>query len=172
MNSAQTESIVSVGNLIASKGKFQLVLSVSETQTTDAVPKTLYGYDFIWLNPEDPEDVAAVKLALFEAIKTIHDQKILDGYMTSFGFRVDIEPRNVTDWSASLQMLQISGAEQIDVCDYDNRTRMLTSDQYRQMCLEIGAYLMALRAKKWEKRGAVNASETIAEAAIAAADWS
>lgn len=168
---AQTESKVVVGDLIATRGKYQLILSSSEIQGDDVLIKTLYQYDFEWVEPESMDDPISIKMALLDTMRNIHDRMILEGYPTSFGFRVDIAEKNVTDWSSALQLLQLSGASEIDVCDYDNKIHTLSAEQFIQMCGEIGAYLMALRSKKWANREAVISSENVKNAAVIAASW-
>lgn len=132
---------------------------------------TQYEFDLIILSqPGDTNNLNAVKSYLNAAIKAYHDELILQGCQTSFGFKVDCQAKNVVDWSAALQLLQLSGGTEIDICDYDNATHTLTAAQYAQMCGEIGQYLAELRAEKWRIRTAIDAAGSIDDA-YAAAKW-
>lgn len=170
MIEAYSDNELTVGDLIPTRGKYQLVLDVQSIELTDP-PRMTYKYHFVWVEPTG-DDLISMKQALVDSVKEIHDNKILEGYFTSFGFRVDIKPNNVTDWSAGLQLLNLSGATEIKVGDYENQTHTLTSTQYIRMCAEVGAYLQFLRSKKWANREAVLAAPTVEEAAIAATNWS
>ena len=171
MIEAHCENALSVGDLIPSRGKYQLVLDVTQFETADEQPKTMYRYHFVWVEPNGA-DLISMKNALVDAVKRIYDGKIDDGYLTALGFRVDIKQVNVVDWSASLQMLQVSGETEIEVGDYDNQTHVISSEDYAMMCLEMGAYLRGLRSRKWTNRNAVLSAESISAAAVAASDWS
>lgn len=164
MIEACCDNAISIGDLISSRGKYQLVLDVTQVET-------MYRYNFVWVEPNG-SDLIAMKNALVDAVKRIYDGKIDDGYLTTLGFRVDIKQVNVVDWSASLQMLQVSGETEIEVGDYDNQTHVISSVDYAAMCLEMGEYLRALRSRKWGNRNAVLSAESISDAAVAASNWS
>jgi len=130
--------------------------------------ETIYEYDMILISADNNP---GVRECLKQAIKQYHADIISAGYLTSMGFRVDIEQSNVVDWSAALQLLQLSGATETEVCDYDNQTHILTVEQYTQMCGEMGLYLTGLRSKKWAIRNAIDAAEND-DLAYGVAVWS
>ena len=130
--------------------------------------ETIYEYDMMLIAAEENP---GVRECLKQAIKQYHADIIAAGYLTSMGFLVDIEQSNIVDWSAALQLLQLSGATETEVCDYDNQTHVLTVEQYTQMCGEMGLYLTGLRSKKWAIRNAIDAAESEL-AAYGVAVWS
>lgn len=135
--------------------------------------ENLYQFDMRIVDvdgPVDPTQLDCVKKYLKSAIKDIHDETIQKGCPLSFGFRVDCAPLNITDWSAALQLLQLSGETEIEVCDYDNVTHTLSSAQYAQMCGEVGVYLQGLRSIKWTLRKAIDDAADI-DAAYGVAVW-
>lgn len=128
---------------------------------------TSYEFDLIILPMEEG---ATVKDDLYMAISKYHDLLVLAGCPTSFGFRIDCESTDVVNWMGSLQLLQLSGATEITICDYDNVNHVMSAADFTQMCGELGAYLMGLRTKKWQIREAIQAAETDTDA-YAAAKW-
>ena len=140
-------------------------INIVETVRGD---ETIYEYDMMLISADENP---GVRECLKQAIKQYHADIISAGYLTSMGFRVDIEQSNVVDWSAALQLLQLSGATETEVCDYDNQTHVLTVEQYTQMCGEMGLYLTGLRSKKWAIRNAIDAAEND-DLAYGVAFWS
>lgn len=144
-------------------------INMIEHQTEDT--GVVYEFDLYLVERRDGGDIESnTREYLKQAVKQHHDELIDQGCPTSFGFRVDCKSQNVVDWSAALQLLQLSGAPTIDICDFDNTTHTLTAAQFTQMCGEIGMYLAGLRSTKWRIREAIDAAETEADA-YAAAKW-
>jgi hypothetical protein len=72
------------------------------------------------------------------------------GCPTSLGFRIDCMDKNKTDFDQTLGLISIySAMTEVLVRDYDNLNHTITVDQYKQMCLELGAHVMAVRQVYW-----------------------
>jgi len=72
------------------------------------------------------------------------------GCSTSLGFRINCLPNNVADFSQTLGLIGVYPAmAEITVRDYDNVNHTITVEQYKQMCIELGAHVMAIRQAYW-----------------------
>ena len=72
------------------------------------------------------------------------------GCPTSLGFRIDCMDNNKTDFDQTLGLISVYPAmTTVLVRDYDNVNHVITVDQYKQMCLELGAHVMSVRQAYW-----------------------
>jgi len=72
------------------------------------------------------------------------------GCPTSLGFRIDCMDNNKTDFDQTLGLISVYPAmTTVLVRDYDNENHTITVDQYKQMCLELGAHVMSVRQAYW-----------------------
>ena len=85
------------------------------------------------------------KLSQIETLKA--------GCPTSLGFSVDCMDNNVADFDKTLGLIGLypvmTAAPDVKVRDYDNVNHTITVDQYKQMCLELGAHVMGVRQAYW-----------------------
>jgi len=173
MTIAYSKQMPQIGQYDDNSVAVPINITVTKDDPMGGDPQTGYEYEQI-LTPladyVDQQKLACVKGYLTLAIKEKHAAILLEGCQTSKGFRVDIKPENVLDWSTNLQLLQLAGATTTMVCDFNNDKHTLTPTEYSAMCLEIGAYVSQLRAQKWAIRDAINASGTI-EQAYGSATW-
>ena len=73
------------------------------------------------------------------------------GCPTSLGFRIDCMDNNKTDFDQTLGLISVYPAmTTVLVRDYDNVNHTITVAQYKQMCLELGAHVMAIRHAYWD----------------------
>lgn len=78
------------------------------------------------------------------------DTLLGQGCPTSLGFTIDCMPNNVSDFSQTLSLLSIYPVmTEVVVRDYDNINHTITVEQYQQMCIELGAHVMATRQAYW-----------------------
>ena len=72
------------------------------------------------------------------------------GCPTSLGFFIDCMDNNVADFDKTLGLISIYPAMiEVTVRDYDNVNHVITVDQYKQMCLELGEHVMTIRQAYW-----------------------
>lgn len=83
-------------------------------------------------------------------IKSTLAQIRSEGFMTSFGFKIDCGERNVNDFANGLMMIQATNMTEIIVKDFDNQTHVLSGDDYKTMVIELGGYISKLLGNKWQ----------------------
>ena len=72
------------------------------------------------------------------------------GCPTSLGFQIDCMDKNVADFDKTLGLISVSPTTTtVLVRDYDNINHTITIEQYKQMCLELGAHVMTVRQAYW-----------------------
>jgi len=102
-------------------------------------------------------------------IKRVFEEELRKGYLTSLGFRVDCKLEDLNNFDVALKLAEMAGMTEITIRDYDNITRTLTFDEYKQMCLELGQYIQELFKKKWTLQAQVDKATTKEE--LAALTW-
>jgi len=117
-----------------------------------------------YVAPEVMPTLDEVKENKLKELKVVHQQIKTEGFITSLGFKIDCEDKNVNDFANGKQLLDVAGLDSINVVDYDNVTRELTAEQYTNMVVELGAYMMQLLMEKQTLRDLVNEATTIEEA--------
>ena len=84
--------------------------------------------------------------------KTQQTETLTAGCPTSLGFRIDCMDNNVADFNKTLGLLSIYPAmTEIIVRDYDNVNHTITVNQYKTMCIELGAHVTTIRQTYWSK---------------------
>lgn len=129
--------------------------------------------NIIWVDERPKptwENIITIKLDVakeikLEEIKLSHENSFFLGADTSFGFKVDCRPSDISNWTSSLTLLQTLGenAPNINIRDFTNETHELTFDQYKQLCIELGNHYLGLYYKKWDLEDKIKNAKTISD---------
>ena len=85
-----------------------------------------------------------------EYAKISQTETLREGCPTTLGFRIDCMDNNVADFDKTLGLISIYPAmTEVVVRDYDNVNHTITTDQYKAMCIELGAHVTAVRQAYW-----------------------
>ena len=100
--------------------------------------------------PDADLKVVVEKLDNVGLILKDHGETLRAGCPTSLGFKIDCMENNVADFSQTLGLI-IANPDMTEVLvrDYNNVNHTITVDQYKQMCLELGAHVMSVRQAYW-----------------------
>ena len=82
-------------------------------------------------------------------IKQTLEQIQKEGCLTTLGFKIDFQKENRDDFTGGLLLMQNAGLTEMSIRDFDNVNHMLSSEEYTQMCLEMGQYYNNLLSEKW-----------------------
>ena len=96
-------------------------------------------------------------------IKRAFEEELKKGYLTSFGFKVDSKLEDLNNFDVTLKFAEMAGMTEIAIRDYDNITRTLTFDEFKQMCLELGQHIQQQFQKKWDLQAQVDEVTIIEE---------
>lgn len=110
-------------------------------------------------------DLSKFKEQKNEKIKQDYEKTLTEGVQCKIGFRVNCEPKDIANWTASLQMIREASElgipmETIQVRDFDNVTHELTISEFKQMCIEIGMYYQSLFNKKWDLQNQISSVDS------------
>lgn len=104
-----------------------------------------------WNNSYDPGTVPTYA-EIKQAAKNQQQATLRQGCPTSLGFTIDCLPHNVADFAQTLSLISIyPTVTEVVVRDYDNINHTVTVEQYQQMCVELGAHVMATRQAYWSE---------------------
>lgn len=85
-----------------------------------------------------------------DEIKLKFEDSFKEQCPTSFGFSVDCKQNDIVNWMATLQMFNLlPDLNETEVRDYNNKSHILTKEQYKQLCVEISYHYYSLFKKKW-----------------------
>jgi hypothetical protein len=124
------------------------------------------------------EQVIDKRFLKLEEIKIAHENAMtlgcpVTGIQGHEVFYVDCDFRDISNWTASLQMIEISNQlgipmqeipmQEITIRTKDNFSKTLTILEYKQMCAIVGLHFQSLFQKKWQLQEQINSSESLEE---------
>jgi hypothetical protein len=102
-------------------------------------------------------------------IKNIFNTKINEGCLTSLGYRFDCDDSARANMVAAVMLLQLSSSTEINFIDYNNVSRLLTTQQMIQVGLEIGSHFQTLLYTKNSYYTQIDSQETVEDVKLV--DW-
>ena len=130
------------------------IVPVNITETTNEEGETSYNWERIDL-PDNSINRAKTDAKLQTEANKIYakvqqEETLKTGCPTSLGFKIDCMDNNVADFDKTLGLLSIYPAmTEVVVRDYDNVNHTVTIEEYKQMCIELGAHVMCIRQAYW-----------------------
>jgi len=103
-----------------------------------------------------PPSLDELKQQKKAGIKRAFEEELKKGYLTSFGFKVDSKLDDLNNFDVTLKFAEMAGMTSVTIRDYDNITRTLTFDEFKQMCVELGQHIQQQFQKKWDLQAQVD----------------
>ena len=91
-----------------------------------------------------------------QLIKQSFLKTLENGYLTSFGFRVDAKLEDLNNFDILLKYAEMANLDTITIRDYNNIVRTLSIDDFRQLCIELGNFLQNQFQKKWSLQAQID----------------
>ena len=135
----------------------KILVPTNITQSTNEEGEESYNYWQVSFPLTSKLSNAELTAAANKEYAKLSQIKTLEaGCPTSLGFRIDCMDNNVADFDKTLGLISIYPTmTEVTVRDYDNLNHTITVDQYKQMCLELGAHVMGVRQAYWADVDAV-----------------
>lgn len=115
------------------------------------------------------KSLADVRTARKASMQAAYDAALAAGYtLPTLGFNVKIAPANQLDWNSGLNLLNETQAETMVVRDF-GESHTITAAEYKQMVVEIGAYVHSLMQNWWRVEDAIDEAESVE--AVMAVTW-
>lgn len=109
----------------------------------------------------DAHLLATAKIKKEEALSVFVKNKLTEGCQLSLGFWVDCKPEDVNNWANALRLMEMVNGDTISIADYDNETRVITIEQLRTLCVEVGIYFQHVMTSKWMIRDQINSTQSL-----------
>jgi len=146
-------------------GWYNIVEPEVNLEAWEKISDVSYGYDEIEDVVTRVSNKVDVPLQDFkdskkQELKTIHEQKMKEGFTSSTNIKLDCEPHNINDFANAKQLLDISGAADITIRDYDNAVHTLAATDFTVLVLELANYYQTLLATKWGYQDSTDSKTT------------
>lgn len=147
--------------------QFQLVLTIDENTLSSDIrsyPDLLVIDNNTIREKNENEKIIDLRVVKLNELKQAYENQLRLGYDTSLGIKVDCKPDDISNWTATLKLLDlIPSLETVSIGDYYNDSHTLTIDQYKQLCIETGIYYNSLFGKKWTLRKQIEECTSLTE---------